>query len=305
MKIVTIASALGAAAFLAALEPLQKRRVLGILATCGVLSWTPQWIEILGTSKDSIVSAERELRQILPKGARVAGPFSHALTWESDIQAEQMNHLRYGKGRLKKRFEREGWTHLIYDRPKHPEAFRQVFERDGVPLRLIDVYSVRGTEVHLYRVGTSTLPENRFERARRLAKAGDAEAAIDAALDFLDLDAPNSASAWSFIGDLEFRRGNLPIAYHAFQTALQRDPWRVQAHLAMIELSERNRQPERALLHARAACESAWRDEKLLSQLRPIIRSLEANLTTPPSGFFPEAYAEPSRGEADSKKSTR
>ncbi|MGE3163402.1 MAG: tetratricopeptide repeat protein [Planctomycetota bacterium] len=194
--------------------------------------------------------ANAEVAAMIPTGARLGGPFAHALTIENGIDAVQMSSLHYGGGKLRDRVRELGCTHIAFDEPED-NVLPQIFASEGLPIDFIARLAIRGTAVVLYRVREASLARSDFE--------GGVEAiAIDPTLAMARLreaarSFPNAASIWYRLGEAALRSGD-PRSGHAFlERAVQCDPGHFDAHVALAHLARTAGQVDAAERHLQAA----------------------------------------------------
>ena len=196
-----------------------------------------------------------------PSESKPVGPFAHVLTWEGPARASQIGTLRYGDQELARRVADAGWTHLVYDRPADPGRFQMIFQTDGAPIDLVELFYVRGVEVHVYRFRRSLHPESPYERARMALREGDWADAHAHAREVIAAR-PDSSSAWSVLAEALRRDKQLDAAYAAFRESVRLDPWRLPAHVALAEFYGSAGRTRDALAHVRAARRAGRREKR-------------------------------------------
>ncbi|MFN0059676.1 MAG: hypothetical protein ACKVX7_14560 [Planctomycetota bacterium] len=223
---------------------------------------------------DTLGVASRDLAAIVLPTAVIIGPYAHALCFESELRAVQVNGLRFGGGQLRARIQALAGTHLLTFHDDTPE-FRGLFERDGVALESVEHFQVRGRTVTLFRFVDATIPRSAFEEGVAALLGGDL-AAAETAFAHVVKGAPNAAPAWARLAMLAERRGDSAAAFECYQRAVACDPARLEAHIALANLYGAAERLDLALEHLRAASAAAPANEHLREQARNLAARLTA-----------------------------
>ncbi|MEE8141781.1 MAG: hypothetical protein V3T77_01645 [Planctomycetota bacterium] len=249
--------------------------LVAIFSCFCVLPALPQLGEIITRRDDSLVRASRQLQSVVLPTADILGPYAHPLTLPTAMSAQQINSLAYGEGVLKQRVEELGNSHLI-SHHRNSSSFLGKFERDGVPVDLVESFQVRGKSVYLYRFRHSQQPRSAYEKGvQRLAKED-----YPGAEEWFRLTLRGDrycAPAWERLGEIRMRTGELQEAHKALEMSVALDPGRIEAHLMLASLYGSKYATE-AHHHLQAVREVAPGNPQVLQ----LVEELEAKLNRGP-----------------------
>ena len=240
---------------------------LPLLAFVGVPGlYAVRLLPMIETPEQSMRHAGEEIARILLPNSRLIGPYAHALTVDNHISAGHLQTM--APGHYKEALQRLGATHLVAYADDDTPRNEYWFENEGVPLELIETFYVRGEKVLLYRIGgLGERPRSAYEEAVAAAGMGDPDAAAEHLRQVLTADL-DSAAAWSALGFLHQRKGELQPAYFCYTSAIESDPYRVAAHISLAQLYMGRGFKREALEHLQAVLRACPSNEDIRSDVK-------------------------------------
>lgn len=277
-----------AVAVVPAPRDLRSRAVLPLAVLVFAIPTVPRLVDILSYDGTTLARGNAQLEGLLLPTAKLAGPYAHALTFENSLHAEP---VPAEPQQLRTFVLDSGVTHLAVAHPRGDNTTARQFHGVGLPLELIEVLTVMGKPVHLYRVHGPPGRRSAFEDGRLAMRLGDYPQAEYYFL-MVGNNHPGTAPAWARLGESvlsrkdskrarEFLVGafhpqpsvlvsrliaagllqqrarfSREFAFECYQQAVEADPRRVDARLALYHYYQKQGFEREARHHLEAALEA-------------------------------------------------
>ncbi len=243
---------------------------------CFVLATIPPLARTLALAhrpEMTLARAGEMLPALLLPGARLVGSEAHALGADTGFttggQSSGAGHWKELCAEIRAR----GGSHVVVERPREPVEFFAACREEGLPLFLVECFHIRGRPVLLLRVAISPHRLSSFELGLYALDEGRLE---DAERGFLEVlkGTPTCGPAWTRLGQIRSRVGDAEGAYRCYQAAIQTDPSRVQAHVALAGIYMTRDLVREALHHLEQALAAEPGNERIRLEVEKLARSL-------------------------------
>ncbi len=210
--------------------------------------WVPTWLLMFGAPTYSHANSSRQLRAILLPTATLAGPLAAAMGVENELVLEP------------RAVDSADSSHWVFDAP--PQQL-------PTDLAFIEVFHPLEHPTRVYRSQHSTVLPSAFEEGVLHARVGELPQAENMFLAVLK-GFENSGCAWTRLGMALHRQGNSGGAYQCFLHAIQEEPSRVGAHVALASLYIADGQIREAATHLQRALDHEPTNEYLRREVEAL-----------------------------------